>query len=455
LVMATQEELKRLGYKIGVDGAYGPNTRKQIMAFEQSQSLEPTGDASVELLAKLKETPTPAVEPAATTTTTAAPAPKAEEPKVEKAAAPAAATPSGDVLTAIFEKDEKYNGGRLVVEYPRGAQGQTEYFSVRWLITNNNEKYAEIAPVGQMRGKFKAWINTADNNYAFEGLCDISCPRSVPEAQWAQVYDEFAALSETGGSFEFTIETNETFGPFKVTVPSSQEQAAAVKAEQEKAAEIAAAKQAEKDKQAAEQQAKADQKAAMMADLSAEGKMIYENCEQNYSTKNHYDCQCIAANSESYIGPAIDSRTEGLKTLIAAKEGAIKKNNANPNLTAEKKAQSENALRARIAKEQAEIKKIEDRANWDNNMRHAIVNSIEINIYQESTCKVGEGWREKEYSTCMSATTLNNIKGNKTPEEFCSCSADTVAKLWTSSTQSFSSKVAVGLPVQARTQCRN
>ena len=150
----------------------------------------------------------------------------------------------------------------------------------------------------------------------------------------------------------------------------------------------------------------------MMADLSAEGKMIYENCEQNYSTKNHYDCQCIAANSESYIGPAIDSRTEGLKTLIAAKEGAIKKNNANPNLTAEKKAQSENALRARIAKEQAEIKKIEDRANWDNNMRHAIVNSIEINIYQESTCKVGEGWREKEYSTCMSATTLNNIKGN-------------------------------------------
>ncbi|CAN0499750.1 unnamed protein product, partial [Discosporangium mesarthrocarpum] len=101
LVRNIQQELKRLGYKIGVDGAYGPNTKKQIMTFEQSQSLDPSGDASVELLAKLKETPTPkAAEPAATTTTAAAPkaepapAPKAEEPKapepkVEQAAAPA------------------------------------------------------------------------------------------------------------------------------------------------------------------------------------------------------------------------------------------------------------------------------------------------------------------------------------------------------------------------------
>ena len=33
LVRETQMELKRLGYSIGVDGAYGPNTKKQIIAF--------------------------------------------------------------------------------------------------------------------------------------------------------------------------------------------------------------------------------------------------------------------------------------------------------------------------------------------------------------------------------------------------------------------------------------
>lgn len=465
LVRNIQQELKRLGYKIGVDGAYGPNTKKQIMTFEQSQSLEPSGDASVELLAKLKETPTPKAEPATATATAApkaepAPAPKAEEPKapepkVEQAAAPA----MNGLLKAIFEKDEKYNGGRLAVEYPNDTHGKTEYFSVRWLVTNN-KKYAEIAPVRQMRGEFKAQIKTANNDYEFEGICDISCPRSVPEAQWAQVYDEFAALSKTGGSFEFSVETTQpntkdfVSETFKVRVPSSQEQATAVKAEQEKAAEIAAAKQAEKDKQAAAQQAKADQKAAVMTDFSPEGKMIYENCDQNSSAKNFYDCQCIAANSESYIGPAIDSQTKGLKTIIAAKEDALEKNLANPNLTAEKKAQMEDGTLKYLAKQKAEVAKFEDRANWDRNTRRAIVNSVEQYIYKDSTCKIGEGWREKEYKTCMSATTLNNMKGNKSPEEFCSCSADTVAKLWTGSNQSYSSKVAVGLPAQARTQCR-
>lgn len=56
LVRATQKELKRIGYEVSVDGAYGPGTRKAIMQFESDNGLNVIGNVSPQLLEKLKVT---------------------------------------------------------------------------------------------------------------------------------------------------------------------------------------------------------------------------------------------------------------------------------------------------------------------------------------------------------------------------------------------------------------
>lgn len=57
LVKQVQSELKRLGYQVSVDGAYGPGTRSAIIRFQQTNKLLATGDVSNELLQTLKGVP--------------------------------------------------------------------------------------------------------------------------------------------------------------------------------------------------------------------------------------------------------------------------------------------------------------------------------------------------------------------------------------------------------------
>ena len=57
LVKITQTELKRLGYSVSVDGAYGPGTRNAIMAFEADSGRQLTGNVSPELVNALKGAP--------------------------------------------------------------------------------------------------------------------------------------------------------------------------------------------------------------------------------------------------------------------------------------------------------------------------------------------------------------------------------------------------------------
>ena len=73
LVSRVQRELKRLGYALSVDGAYGPMTRKAIMSFQKSENLPVTGNVSPELVAYLE-----AKAPAAQNVAQPQPQPKAE-----------------------------------------------------------------------------------------------------------------------------------------------------------------------------------------------------------------------------------------------------------------------------------------------------------------------------------------------------------------------------------------
>lgn len=79
LVKMTQTELKRLGYPVSVDGAYGPGTRNAILAYEADNGRQLTGNVSPDLINALKGTTTTntastpvqtaAVQPAAGTQT--------------------------------------------------------------------------------------------------------------------------------------------------------------------------------------------------------------------------------------------------------------------------------------------------------------------------------------------------------------------------------------------------
>jgi peptidoglycan hydrolase-like protein with peptidoglycan-binding domain len=63
LVTRVQSELKRLGYQVSVDGAYGPGTRSAIIRFQQTNKLQATGDVSNELLQTARGTSSPASSP--------------------------------------------------------------------------------------------------------------------------------------------------------------------------------------------------------------------------------------------------------------------------------------------------------------------------------------------------------------------------------------------------------
>jgi peptidoglycan hydrolase-like protein with peptidoglycan-binding domain len=483
LVRNIQQELKRLGYNIGVDGAYGPNTKKQIIAFEQSQSLEPSGDASVELLAKLKETPTPAAKPAATTTTAAtpapAPAPKAAEPKAAPAPAPKAAeatapepkveqaaAPKKSLNPHDYDRAYLYEGGApqlegawLLIKDRQPAHFYAEIkgdellaqhslsgmqlppgvkIDIREELATTFRKTDSYDPPSVVMIRFGGKVITA-KNVSQGGSTKLRFHAEGPEvaALLAHVQD--------GKDFEFRIDKFEPFLYSEDWTTFSSPPP-----------EIAAAKQAEKEKQAAAmaaQKAEQEKKAAYAGTLNPEAKMAFERCEQNHTSSNFYSCQCIAENIEGYIRPAMDRRTENWRKRISGYEGAIKKNNANPNFTAEKKAQMEESMRQQIKSAEEEIAKVEDRAGWDDRDRKVIVQSAELNIYKNPLCKVGEFWRKKEYDGCMQSSNSKNIKG-KTPEEFCRCSADTVVNLWTKSERSYGSSVAVSLATQARGQCR-
>ncbi|WP_340150078.1 peptidoglycan-binding domain-containing protein [uncultured Sneathiella sp.] len=475
LVIATQKELKRLGYGVGVDGAYGPNTKKAITAFQTSHNLKADGMVTPELVSALQAAPTPmgtatsekngmAAEkkaaPAPASVKKAVPAP-APEQKAEPAAAQKSLNP------ADYDRAYAYEGGAPQLEgkwllikdreperFYAEIKGDELFaqrslsgmqvppgvkIDIRSLVGNEFRKTDSYDPPSVVLIRFGGTEITA-KNISGGGSTNLRFHAKGPEVA------ALLAHVQAGKDFEFRVDKFEPFLYSEDWTTFSSPPP-----------EIAAAKQAEKEKQAAAMAAeKADKekKAAYAGTLSPEGKMTYEQCTQNYSAENFYDCQCIAQNIEKYMGPQIDGQTDYWKKRIAGYEGAIKTNNASTKLTPERKAQLEEGMRQQIERAEAEIAKIEDRASWDDSMRKSMVQGAQLYLYKDPACKVGNGMAEKEYKTCLSSSLSKNVKG-KSPEEYCSCSAKTAAELWLASTDAYSSKVAVNIPVKARTQCRN
>lgn len=81
LVRDVQKELKRIGYPVSVDGAYGPGTRKAILQFEADSGRAQTGNTSPELLAALRESKPPTPPEASTSNE----APAEQQPRPSRA----------------------------------------------------------------------------------------------------------------------------------------------------------------------------------------------------------------------------------------------------------------------------------------------------------------------------------------------------------------------------------
>jgi N-acetyl-anhydromuramyl-L-alanine amidase AmpD len=52
-VSAVQQELRARGYRISVDGQYGPQTRKTVMKYQRAQGLAQTGALDADTLTAL------------------------------------------------------------------------------------------------------------------------------------------------------------------------------------------------------------------------------------------------------------------------------------------------------------------------------------------------------------------------------------------------------------------
>ncbi|MFC4270821.1 hypothetical protein GQF03_03735 [Sneathiella chungangensis] len=493
LVRETQKELKRLGYSIAVDGAYGPNTKKQIIAFEQSQNLAASGNASAELLATLKATPTPQ---AATTTAATAVAPattpeeektaekKAEEPKAAQTKAePKKSEPAPaaipDILEAVIVNDDP-NGeaGWIMISAPENAEatvaeiyfGENKYRH-KFTYFSSNITNKEIP--------FEAHITTQNGSYNYIGRCYkyTDCWGEPSPKVSVQTYKDFIDLINTAGIFEFQIVTSDPaanrFGDktYKVHMPTPEKQAAANKAQQEEvdkiaaekkieAEKIATAKQAEADKIAAEQvviaaakKVEEDQNKAIMAELSPEGKIAFARCIRNEYAKKYYSCSCLGNEIDQYVDSTIAKRVKRLTQLNSGFENAIQKNNANPKLSAERKAELEKNMRKKIEEQKQELEIIQNKPSWNATMRQEAVVSAETYLHKATTCKIADSVRVENYNYCQKYKMPDYVKG-KTKAEYCTCVSDKAAEYWVTSSRGFDSGVATSARTVGLHACR-
>ncbi|MDF2368074.1 peptidoglycan-binding protein, partial [Sneathiella sp.] len=373
LVMATQKELKRLGYDIGVDGAYGPNTKKAIAAFQSSHSLTADGNVTPDLVSTLKAAPTPMgtatseknetaatkAEPATATTTAAAPEkktpapkaaePKAPEPKVEQAAAPQKSLNPGD-----YDRAYAYEGGapqlegkwllikdRLPERFYAEIKGEELFaqrdlrsmqappdvkIDMRKMVGKDFRKTDSYDPPSVILIRFGGTVITA-KNISGGGSANLRFQAKGPEVA------ALLAHVQAGNDFEFRVDNFEPFLYSEEWTTFSSPPP-----------EIAAAKQAAKDKQAAAQaayQAEQDKIAAYAETLSPESKIVYEQCEQSNSARTYYSCQCIAQNIGTHVDKTAASQREESEKIFIYHYGEDGKraveNIDKLNLTAEQK----------------------------------------------------------------------------------------------------------------------
>lgn len=155
LVRSVQTELKRLDYSVKIDGIYGPNTKKAIMAFQSAHGLTADGAVTRALETALKATPTPG-----TTATSEQPNP----PLIKTDDAPAPPETEKEVKTAVTEPYVEKDEATLIAILSTVGQlayvnCQQEAVQIYYSCGCFGEKTDEMAPDVQ-----KQWLADIDAN---------------------------------------------------------------------------------------------------------------------------------------------------------------------------------------------------------------------------------------------------------------------------------------------------
>ncbi|MEO1329102.1 MAG: peptidoglycan-binding domain-containing protein [Pseudomonadota bacterium] len=133
---SAQRELRRLRlYEGGIDGDWGPGSRRAMIAFQRQTGRSQTGELTEPLLAALRATPTPpAPEPVAAGSSVSSPSP-APSPAPAETAATEPATPAPQTGGGLFDRLEAALGGRDDPRAPSAGAGENTPVRLRVALT--------------------------------------------------------------------------------------------------------------------------------------------------------------------------------------------------------------------------------------------------------------------------------------------------------------------------------
>ncbi|TNE35751.1 MAG: hypothetical protein EP348_08280, partial [Alphaproteobacteria bacterium] len=441
LVMATQKELKRLKYSVGVDGDYGPNTKKAILAFQEGHNLSQNGDVSESLLSELKAAPTPlgtavsekneilaqeaaeenAKKQTAAMTTAkpaAKPGPKKATDQSYDTAGPfdTAGQPFADNWRLVREKPDSKFWGRIGPDANGRITLLVKLNAGHFKRTNPNAESIQSLLNGKFR-KTDSYDPPSKIMIRFDGVDIYAKNISQGGSTTLNFLAEDAAVAKlfervkNGGDFEFRLDGFEPFEYSKEWVHFMTPPPAPVKA---------AAKLPTPEEVAANEAAKKKAQASTMASLSPVGQEVYKNCTQGKGTSaTYYSCGCIGAEADDMANTEQKKRLEKLAKDKARWTDFIEKAQTNPKYDDKKKQQMADYGQRKLDEANERYAALENRSSWSKETRHIIAQSVASDLYRMKTCKRADGFEAEEYKECMQGIGMSK---NSDPEASCRCS---------------------------------
>lgn len=425
LVLRAQRELKRLGYEVSADGAYGPNTREAIESFEKSEGLTVTGDVSPELVSQLEAAQTAVVAQAA-------PEPTAQQAVSE----PATMQESG---AEIRRTDD---GTGYFVTKPFGPHA----FVIRSTptqLTVRRERHGapsyKVPPKSHLKTRFL--IRFDDREIEFTRFkCGQACQSftRVPSEDIERFYDKL----ESGGSFEFYAEGfwagDEKRGWVEYDIAAAKTAAAA------KAEAMAEAKSKAEAEAATKVAAAAPAPGAPLGPVGA-------TCQNNHSASRYFDCACLDVRAPEFrdlavTGPDPESQIKRQEQAIVSFEKSIKYNE-------DKNVKNKDMINAGIRKKIQDARERIAVLKNPSLITEVPPSDVFVVMINEGVCKATDSLAEEKKQGCAAGYGANKMSAAQL-DRYCTCVGDKEVELWHDYKGQLSSKSMVSIATSARLACK-
>jgi peptidoglycan hydrolase-like protein with peptidoglycan-binding domain len=429
LVLSAQQELKRLGYKISVDGAYGPGTQKTIQQFQKAQNIQQTGNVSPDLVATLKSTPSPAK---------AADTQKATEP-AKTVAAPSTAAKT----VAVTKEPAKKEKGFITKDGVRVFTGPGTSFE------GGEHGFLAVAVLGgrtiklhAFRDEKGAYINRFQTRIDSE-LSD--CDRKSEKI--------FATLQVSGHEVNLVPSVWRGDACFLVSAKNSSVEEFLKAGVESQYVDLKITDSLLDDgyqgwyrirnidkpkpvqKVAVAQPKTSQQVVAEAVSEDVKNDPVFKQCNR-HMVNAHYDCGCMA-------NPPTDQ-----KSLIISEEKLLRQKNFEAHLPREEQ-RYKNAVEKGVTGKQLEKarKKLDDWLDYGASIEHLSWENMDPNkksfaLTGKGFCKNEAGAKKYQFEQC---TKRNKPPAGQSLDSHCTCVGEKYAELWLAEKRSLNSNVLVGL----------